>query len=390
MQNKPTFSWQFENLPFFWKPLKKPSNGKNIPDSLLFCLYVEKNTGTLMQKPNRIVSDTLSLVYRKGSKITGLMQNRGIGRQYAEDFINFINNSLKRDSLSNLRILEIGCGTGYLLYRLKCLGGDVLGLEPGAHGQAGKVKYDVPVIKDFFPSDHLKEKFDLIIIYAVLEHIEKPTEFLRLIGEHLVKDGKIILSVPNCEPYIEYGDISMLLHEHWSYFTSNTLKQTLRCAGGQNIFIQNSGFGGTLYGITSIGGEIKQANNNEISYCEKQAYNFQKLAKRSISRIFNVFENAARNEQTVSIYVPNRIINMLTMLDTNLNFRFFDDNIELHGTFFPGIDIPIEGRNDLLNNPTDVVMIMSNSFGKIIAKEIKPELPRNTVIITWHEIFNIS
>jgi hypothetical protein len=62
----------------------------------------------------------------------------------------------------------------------------------------------------------------------------------------------------------------------------------------------------------------------------------------------------------------------------------------LHGTFFPGIEIPIEGRNDLLNNPTDIVLIMSNSFGKIIAKEIKPELPSNTAIITWHEIFNLS
>jgi hypothetical protein len=179
----------------------------------------------------------------------------------------------------------------------------------------------------------------------------------------------------------------MLIHEHWSYFTRSTLEQTLLCAGGQNIFIQKSGFGGSLYGTTTLGKKKSLTKANEINYYEKQAHNLQRFAKRSINRISKLLEKAEKNKQTVGIYVPGRIINILTMLNTNFKLRFFDDNAELHGTFFPGIDIPIEGRNDLLNSPTDVVLIMSNSFGKKIAEKIKRNLSDNTKIITWEEIF---
>ena len=389
-QNKPSFIWQFKKLPFYWGSLETPNNGKNIPNSLPFCLHVEEKTGTLMQTPSKIVSDTLSIVYRKGSKFTGLMQNEGIGKKYADDFINFIKSSLKDHRINNMRILEIGCGTGYLLYRLKCMGADVIGLEPGAHGQTGANKYNVPIIKDFFPSTHIKDKFDLIIIYGVLEHIEKPVEFLGLLRKYLFETSYLVLSVPDCLPHMESGDISMLLHEHWSYFTVQTLKQTLRYAGGHKILIQNSDFGGTLYSIANMMGQNKAASTAEINSCETQAYNFRKSAQRSINRISNILEDAAGSGKTVGIYVPLRIINILSMLNMDFNLRFFDDNSDLHGTFFPGIDIPVEERNELLSRPTNIVMIMSNSFGKIIAKEIKTKLPSDTEILSWHEIFNLS
>lgn len=37
---------------------------------------------------------------------------------------------------------EIGCGTGYLLYELKKLGANVVGIEPGPYARVGKEKYN--------------------------------------------------------------------------------------------------------------------------------------------------------------------------------------------------------------------------------------------------------
>ena len=44
----------------------------------------------------------------------------------------------------------------------------------------------------------------------------------------LKDNGKIFLSVPDCEPYLHAGDISLLLHEHWNYFTKETLETFVR------------------------------------------------------------------------------------------------------------------------------------------------------------------
>ena len=172
----PSFSWNVGALPFVWGPLAAPTNAHGLPTSLPFALEISPDTGALVQSPNEKVSGALSRAYSEGSLMVGLMDEEGIGREYAEDFLRFLTSHVPRGALSGMRVLEIGCGTGYLLHRLRLLGADVWGVEPGAHGQAGARKYELPVVRDFFPSNEIRGTFDLVIMYAVLEHLEREVE----------------------------------------------------------------------------------------------------------------------------------------------------------------------------------------------------------------------
>lgn len=64
-----------------------------------------------------------------------MMDDNGIGKLYADDFIKYIH---EEENIAGKKILEIGCGTGYLLYELQKEGAEVLGIEPGTYGIKGR------------------------------------------------------------------------------------------------------------------------------------------------------------------------------------------------------------------------------------------------------------
>jgi len=383
------FIWDVGNLPFIFRPLPSPSNGQGIPDVLPFKITADTTTGVLTQAADNTVKQCLDRAYQAGSVITGLMEDKGIGKDYADDFINFITKTIGSPScLRDKRILEIGCGSGYLLHRLKLLGGTVIGLEPGPHGQVGAQKYQVPIIQDSFPSKQLTGRFDIILLYCVLEHLEAPHDFLSRVKEHLNPHGHLLIAVEDEEPYIEHGDISIFFHEHFSYFTKKTLTNTLNIAGYDNSQILQPSFSKLLYASSqnlTSGQPAATLDLHKILSATKQ---FQKKATELTQEMAQRLTVARAQNTTVGIYVPGRIVNTLALTGVPLDhIRFFDDNPMLHNTYFPGINIPIESRTQLIQNPPDQIFIMSNSFGVKIAQQIKPLLPTTTVVLSWNEIF---
>ncbi|MBK6379333.1 MAG: hypothetical protein IPF72_06135 [Chitinophagaceae bacterium] len=65
----------------------------------------------------------------------------------------------------------------------------------------------------------------------VLEHIEDPVVFLQQQKDQLSPSGKLIFGVPNCEPFLKTGDISIFIHEHYLYFTQKGIFTLLEKAG---------------------------------------------------------------------------------------------------------------------------------------------------------------
>lgn len=376
--------WQTDSLPFYWGQQPTATNGPDLPDTLPFALCMHPETGVLMQAPNPQVSEALTKAYAKGSSITGMMDDSGIGKKYAEDFLNFL--LYHTDTLRSKRVLEIGCGTGYLLSRLKPYGAEVLGVEPGQHGQEGASKYGVPIIHGYFPSAKVNGKFDVIIIYGVLEHMENPLRFMRSVKAALAPGGAIFFSVPDTEPCQRQGDASVLLHEHWSYFTRYSLETFLQVLGGSTSQIEAAGFGGALYGkvsdfeagISQAATETTKDELGEIFIASMDALN---------SKIAGLFAEAREQGESIAVYVPIRIINSLTITGIQTGeVRFIDDNAALQGTYCPGFGQVVEGRESLEKNPTDIVLVMSHTFGNKIKAELQKVLPETTRIIAISDL----
>lgn len=103
-------------------------------------------------------------------------------------------------------VLDIGCSQGIVSLLLAVQGKQVIGvdIQPEAICYAEELlKKDYSDCKDnvhFVCSDFmqldLNEKFDYIVMTEILEHLEKPEEFLEKAGLLLENGGKLVVSVP--------------------------------------------------------------------------------------------------------------------------------------------------------------------------------------------------
>lgn len=101
---------------------------------------------------------------------------------------------------SNARILEIGSGTGGNLEMLSAFGRvSALEMDETARSIANKKTLDrFDIRAGFCPTDipFTNEKFDLICLFDVLEHIEKDFATLVAIKKLLADGGRILVTVP--------------------------------------------------------------------------------------------------------------------------------------------------------------------------------------------------
>lgn len=381
------FTWSFKKLPFIWSELKTPDNGKDIPNVLPFELELDETNGVLTQKANVLVEKALEKVYQKGSVVAGVIDEKTEDVSYANDFIDFFIDSIGNKKISNMNVLEIGSGTGYLLSKIQKLGANVIGVEPGSHCLSAYDKYNVHIINDFFPTQKIKSKYDVIIMSVVLEHFQNPSKFLKSLHNYIKNDGLVIVSVPDEEPFISSGDISTLFHEHYSYFSSKTLDNALKVGGFRPIYGRVGKYGGVLF-RTSIRDDSVYVNKDEYNIGYELAINYKNKAAVNNDKLKNFLIDIQKDNKTLGVYVPARFVNFLTVAGIEISkVRFFDDNPSIKGKFYPGFDIPIETIDDLIKTPTDIVLIFSKSFGKKIKENIDKKLPAITKIITWEELF---
>ena len=118
--------------------------------------------------------------------------------------INEQKNSLKK-------ILDVGCGTGDFLAICKKNGWTTLGIEPNKKARNISLTKKL-VIKEKL-EDVQNEKFDIITLWHVLEHVPNLSEYINRLKELLTDNGTLIIAVPNFKSYdAEY------YKQHWAAF----------------------------------------------------------------------------------------------------------------------------------------------------------------------------
>ena len=135
------------------------------------------------------------------------------------------------------RLLDVGCGVGDYLDRMRRLGWTVLGIERSSRAaQIARSHFGAPVLAADFPRvDLAKYSFDLVTAWQVLEHLDRPRLALARIAELLAPDGRLMLTVPNSTGWAAklFGPawIGWDAPRHVTHFTAETLRRMLEGAG---------------------------------------------------------------------------------------------------------------------------------------------------------------
>lgn len=134
-------------------------------------------------------------------------------------------------------LLDVGSGYGFFLQEMQNREYNVTGIEISKERR--KISSKVTNVKvldiNLYENDTGLPTFDCITLFHVLEHINNPVYFLKIIKKHLNKNGKLIIEVPNADDLLldacrEYRDF-FWQRAYLLYFDGKTLKKTVQKAG---------------------------------------------------------------------------------------------------------------------------------------------------------------
>jgi SAM-dependent methyltransferase len=160
---------------------------------------------------------------------------------------------------SSCKVLDIGCGSGKFLSKVKNNGWETYGVEVSKDAaEIGKEKagldiFNGTLIEASYPSNH----FDYVRSNHSLEHIYNPNETLQEVNRVLKPGGKFLIGVPNYD-----GLMAGIFKDYWWYLcppvhTFNYSVKTLSLMLEKNGFKvekvrYNSNFGGTFGSLLLI------------------------------------------------------------------------------------------------------------------------------------------
>jgi 2-polyprenyl-3-methyl-5-hydroxy-6-metoxy-1,4-benzoquinol methylase len=150
------------------------------------------------------------------------------------------------------RLLDVGCGDGRFLRHAKEQGFEIWGIDfdkksvESAKRNLGIDTVFAMSLEEFY--EYAKEKnlkFDVITFFEVLEHQDKPREFLEMVKGLLKEGGYIAGSVPDRESMF----IEIIRDNHVDYpphhflrFSKYSLKKTLNFSGFKDVEVYKLDF----------------------------------------------------------------------------------------------------------------------------------------------------
>lgn len=146
--------------------------------------------------------------------------------------VEIISNHFSKDAA----ILEIGCGEGILLETLQKKGFiNLAGIEPSRTAAIRAKKKGLSVSNTYFDSSATTQKYDLVMMSHVFEHIEHPYKILDQVQQVLNGSGCIMLTQTNYKgllPRLQKRSwYAWVPDQHFWHFTPAGLKKMLKKTG---------------------------------------------------------------------------------------------------------------------------------------------------------------
>jgi SAM-dependent methyltransferase len=108
------------------------------------------------------------------------------------------------DIKSKTSLLKIGCSTGAFLYHFRKISKEITGIDLNKKFVAyGNKNYNLNIINGDFEKYSFKKKYDLIILFSVLENIPDLNLFFKKVKKLIKPNGHLILNYVPANNFIE-------------------------------------------------------------------------------------------------------------------------------------------------------------------------------------------
>jgi|ERR1051326_1477057 SAM-dependent methyltransferase len=138
---------------------------------------------------------------------------------------------LERQLRDGYRILEVGCGTGFVLRMLDklCRRGEVVGLDAYAEGlRLARQRVQCRLVEGDLFRWPFEQNFQVIGLFDVLEHLEDDLGALQQLRKGLSPGGRLVLTTPAHMSLWSYADTQA---HHCRRYSASALKAVMQRAG---------------------------------------------------------------------------------------------------------------------------------------------------------------
>ena len=303
---------------------------------------------------------------------------------------------------SSSHVLEIASNDGYLLrnfvdHKIPCLG-----IEPTNSTATVAERLGIPVERSFFDSI-LAEKLskseklsDLVIANNVLAHVPDLNDFCLGLAKILKPEGVLSVEVPHLVNLVGSCQFDTAYHEHFSYFSFNTIVQIFAEHGLKVFDVEEIGtHGGSLrvFACLENARHEKTEHSLRLEKIEKkrgvqEVGFYSQLQKKSedIKNNFIKFLIDAKAEgKSVAAYGAaakgNTLLNFAG-IRPDLISCVFDNAKAKQGKFLPGSHIPIHSPKKLAHEFFDYIVILPWNLSDEIRSTLVDVVDPNTSFVT--------
>jgi SAM-dependent methyltransferase len=284
------------------------------------------------------------------------------------------------------RILDIGANDGNLLASFKKRGFDGLGVEPSKLAADLARKKGMPILNSFF-NFALSEKvlasygkFDVITATRVLANIVDLNDFMAGVKNLLADRGIFAVEVDAFDELSQNGEFDTFYHEHYSYFTPESLNYLFRRNGLKIILSERTPFRGGELRIFAVkdGGGIpifKVPNLNDYKAFARKIVDYKVEANALFSKI--------KGAKIAGFGAPAKGVTYLNYigLDERTVSYVVDDTPGKQGRLIPGMHIPVYPENRLTAERPDYCLLLAWNYQDQILGRVRSLLPTKSKII---------
>jgi len=276
-------------------------------------------------------------------------------------------------------VVELASNDGYLLQHYQTRGVPVLGIDPAPAPVAAAREKGIETILDFFGLDLARRlvaqgrRARILHANNVLAHVADTNGFVTGIATLLAPDGVAVIEVPYVRHLIELGEFDTIYHEHLCYFSVTALDALFARHGLVLERVEPIALhGGSLRLHVRTRGERGASTlrfldaEREAGLCRVDFYRgFAQRVADIRAQLRELLDSLRRDGKRIAGYGAAAkgtiMLNYAGIGCETLEF-VADRNPFKQGRWVPGVRLPIEAPERILERAPDYLLILPWNF----------------------------
>ena len=275
---------------------------------------------------------------------------------------------VERYGLRGRRVVEIGCGQADFLRRLCDAGGNEgFGYDPSYVGPASDGR--VTVRRELYSEQTVDAAApDFVCCRHVLEHVERPLEFVRSLRRTLDAGHgtPVYFEVPNGEHQLANGVVWDMIYAHYSIFTAPSLRALFEL-GGFEVVDTGTAFGDQYLWIEARPAQaVRETGRSEdVERIRAVVGAFAAGYHELVSDWRRQVDGYAASGRRVVLWGAGaKGVSLLNALDRSAGIgRVVDVNPRKHGSYLPGSAVRVVTPESMSEFEPDVVVLANPIYG---------------------------